>query len=79
MKRTDGDGVYDLRVSYRAGDMWAPRVDQLEALKLETQYFVDCILNNQTPFNDARAGLRVVRILEAVDLSLSNKGGIVYL
>src|SRR5213080_3988652 len=79
VKRTNGDGVYDLRVSYRAGDMWAPRVDQLEALKLETQYFVDCILNNQTPFNDARAGLRVVRILEAVDRSLSNKGGIVYL
>src|SRR5216117_2373595 len=79
VKRTNGDGVYDLRVSYRAGYMWAPRVDQLEALKLETQYFVDCILNNQTPFNDARAGLRVVRILEAVDRSLSNKGGIVYL
>src|SRR5438034_474855 len=79
VQRTNGDGVYDLRVSYRAGDMWAPRVDQLEALKLETQYFVDCILNNQTPFNDARAGLRVVRILEAVDRSLSNKGGIVYI
>ena len=79
VKRTNGDGVYDLRVSYRAGDMWAPRVDQLEALKLETQYFVDCILNHQTAFNDARAGLRVVRILEAVDRSLSNKGGIVYL
>jgi predicted dehydrogenase len=79
VKRTNGDGAYDLRVSYRAGDMWAPRVDQLEALKLEAQYFVDCILNNQTPFNDARAGRRVVRILEAVDRSLSNKGGIVYL
>ena len=79
VKRTNGDGVYDLRVSYRAGDMWAPRVDQLEALKLETQYFVDCILNNQIPFNDGRAGRRVVRILEAVDRSLSNKGGIVYL
>ncbi len=79
VKRTNGDGAYDLRVSYRAGDMWAPRVDQLEALKIETQYFVDCILNNQTPFNDARTGLRVVRILEAVDRSLSNKGGIVYL
>src|SRR5438034_2838886 len=79
VKRPNGDGVSDLRVSYRAGDMWDPRVDQLEALKLETQYFVDCILNNQTPFNDARAGLRVVRILEAVDRSLSNKGGIVYI
>jgi predicted dehydrogenase len=79
VKRANGDGAYDLRVSYRAGDMWAPRVEQVEALKLETQYFVDCILNNQTPFNDGRTGLRVVRMLEAANKSLSKRGGIVYL
>jgi hypothetical protein len=33
-------------VSYRAGDLWVPRLDQLEALTRETQYFVDCILNH---------------------------------
>jgi len=79
VKRANGDGAYDLRVSYRAGDMWAPRVEQVEALKLETQYFVDCVLNNQTPFNDGRTGLRVVRMLEAADRSLAQKGGMVYL
>ena len=31
------NGVYDLLVSYRSGDMWAPKVDQIEALKLEAQ------------------------------------------
>jgi len=77
--RANGDGAYDLRVSYRAGDMWAPRVEQVEALRVETQYFVDCILNNQTPFNDGRTGLRVVRMLEAANRSLSQKGGMVYL
>ena len=79
VERTNGDNGYDLRVSYRAGDMWAPRLDQLEALKLEIQYFVNCILNNQTPFNDGRAGLSVVRMLEAADRSLTKKGGMVYL
>jgi predicted dehydrogenase len=74
-----GDGVYDLLVSYRSGDMWAPRVEQVEALKMEAAYFVDCITNNKTPFNDGVAGLHVVRMLEAADQSLQQKGKIVRL
>ena len=27
------EGVYDLLVSYRSGDMWAPQVEQTEALQ----------------------------------------------
>src|SRR5437660_11386922 len=40
---TNGEGIYDLLVSYRSGDMWAPRLDQTEALAAEARYFVDCI------------------------------------
>ena len=71
---TNGQGVYDLLVSYRSGDMWAPKVDQTEALKLEAKYFVDCIDKGQTPFNDGVAGLRVVRVLEAAAESLKQRG-----
>ena len=71
---TNGQGVYDLLVSYRSGDMWAPKVDQTEALKLEAKYFVECIEKSQTPFNDGVAGLRVVRLLEAAALSLKDRG-----
>jgi predicted dehydrogenase len=67
-------GVHDLLVSYRSGDMWAPKVDQTEALKLEANYFVDCIKKNETPFNDGVAGLRVVRLLEAAAQSLKDRG-----
>ncbi|HTS12561.1 MAG TPA: Gfo/Idh/MocA family oxidoreductase [Candidatus Limnocylindrales bacterium] len=74
-----GDGVYELLVSYRSGDMWAPRVEQVEALKAEAAYFVDCIVNDKTPFNDGVAGLHVVRMLEAADQSLQQKGKIVQL
>jgi len=77
IERSNGDG-YDLRVSYRAGDLWVPRVEQVEALTLEAQYFVDCVLNGQTPFNDGHAGLRVVQMLEAIDESMSQKGKMVY-
>ncbi len=74
-----GHGVYELLVSYRMGDIWAPRIDQVEALKMEAQYFIDCIVNNKTPFNDGHAGLRVVKMLAAADQSLSKKGGVVFL
>jgi len=64
-------------VSYRSGDMWAPRVDQTEALQLETRYFLDCVASGEKPFNDGRAGLRVVRMLEAADESLTHRREVV--
>src|SRR5689334_3281654 len=51
VKITNGQGVYDLLVSYRSGDVWSPRVEQTEALKVELGYFVDCIVNDRTPLN----------------------------
>ncbi|WP_136516073.1 Gfo/Idh/MocA family protein [Geomonas edaphica] len=71
--------AYGLRLSYRSGDMWAPRVTQVEALQGETSYFIDCINNNVTPKNDGHAGLRVVRILEAIKKSLAGGGVLVRL
>jgi len=73
------ENVYDLLVSYRSGDMWAPRLDQTEALKLEAEYFLDCIMNDKVPFNDGKAGLRIVKVLESVDKSMKNRGELVYL
>jgi predicted dehydrogenase len=73
------DGVYNLLVSYRSGEMWAPKVDQAEALKLLAESFIECISNGKTPINDGLAGLRVVKMLEAVDKSLKRRGESVYL
>jgi predicted dehydrogenase len=79
VQMTSGDAVHQMLVSYRTGDMWAPKVEQIEALKVEATYFIDCILNNKTPFNDGHAGLHVVRMLEAADQSLQQKGKIISL
>jgi len=76
---TSGQGVYDLLVSYRSGDIYSPKVEQTEALKLELNYFVDCINKNQAPMNDGAAGLRVVRLLEAAEHSLNEHGRIISL
>jgi predicted dehydrogenase len=76
---TTRDGVYDLLVSYRSGDMVAPKVEPTEALKLETEYFVECVLKGEDPFNDGKSGLRVVQMLEAADTSLKHRGKLVEL
>ena len=59
--------------------MFAPKVPQTEALKLETEHFVDCVMNDKTPINDGLSGLRVVKILEASDESLKNDGKMIRL
>ena len=79
VKITSGDKVRELLVNYRSGDMWAPQIEQVEALRVELDYFVDCILHNKTPFNDGHAGLRVVRMLEAADQSIKKRGELVRL
>jgi predicted dehydrogenase len=71
---TNPSNLHQLLVSYRSGDMWAPQVEQVEALRAETAYFIKCIEENTKPFNDGEAGLRVVRILEAADRSIRTRG-----
>jgi predicted dehydrogenase len=76
---TSGQGVYDLLVSYRSGDMWAPKIDQMEALTGEARYFLECIGKDEAPLNDGVAGLRVVKLLEAATRSLNERGKAVVL
>jgi predicted dehydrogenase len=68
------NGVYELLVSYRSGDVHIPKLDNIEALKAEAQYFVQCLEKNEEPFNNGQAGLKVVRLLEAADESIKNGG-----
>ncbi len=74
---TSGDDIYDLRVSYRSGDVWAPKCEQTEALTVELEHFVDAVMHNRPLLNDGAAGLRVVRLLEASDRSLAERGRII--
>ncbi len=70
----DKDILYDTLVQYRTGDMFAPKLDQTEALKTECSHFVDCIHKGETPISDGVFGLEIVRILEAAQLSMKQKG-----
>jgi predicted dehydrogenase len=73
------EGVYELLVNYRSGDMWSPQLEQVEALRHELTYFIHCITGGTDPLNDGAAGLRVVRMLEAANKSLRKRGALVYL
>jgi predicted dehydrogenase len=66
--------VYNLLVSYRSGDMWAPKVERTEALDVEVAHFVDCVCSGRRPKSDGHAGRRVIQMLEAATRSLQNRG-----
>ncbi|TKB80952.1 MAG: Gfo/Idh/MocA family oxidoreductase [Nitrospira sp.] len=65
---------YQLLVQYRAGDMWAPKVDQTEALETACGHFLTCVATGAKPLSDGQAGLENVQLLAAADRSLSRKG-----
>jgi predicted dehydrogenase len=65
---------YRMRINYRTGDMYSPRVEQADALKREAFHFVECVTTGKTPINDGHAGLRVVKLLAACDESIRRNG-----
>lgn len=75
----DPKKIYELRVGYRTGDMWAPKLASAEALRVEAEHFVDCIVNSRVPETDGRLGVRVVEVIEAATSSMRGKGETVYL
>jgi predicted dehydrogenase len=70
----DPQKIYEMRVGYRTGDMWAPRLDSTEALRVEGEHFVDCIENGKAPLTDGSLGLRVVKLIEAATRSMTERG-----
>jgi predicted dehydrogenase len=60
----------------RSGDIWSPRVSNREPLRIECEHFVDCVREGRTPLSDGASGLRVVRVLEALQqrLDASRRG-----
>ena len=73
------EGIYKTRVQYRTGDIWVPKLDQTDALKVECGHFIECIREGKIPITEGVRGLNVVRILEAAERSLKNDGRIVKL
>lgn len=68
------ESLYKTLIGYRTGDMYAPRLEITEALFVEAQHFLHCVQTGERSLTDGRAGLAVVRILEAATESMNRHG-----
>ena len=73
-KHTTDEEKYSIRVDYRSGDIHIPKINMREALSSMAGDFINAISNNTTPISDFRSGLSVIKILEASNESIKNKG-----
>jgi len=76
---TSEEHVHNMLINYRIGDVYVPKLEAVEALKKEVDYFIDCLNKNVEPFNNGQAGLMVVKLLEAANRSIAQKGQLVKL
>jgi len=73
-RNTDREANYQTLISYRTGDVWAPKLDATEALHYVVAEFIDSIRGRRHPMTDGESGLRVVRLLEAAQTSIKCGG-----
>lgn len=69
--------IHEALVQYRIGDMYSPKINQTEALSDGVAEFIKAIKENREPLTNGKSGLDVVRILEATDKSIANRGEII--
>ena len=66
--------IQELRIGYRSGDVWVPKLAVTEALRVEAEHFVDCIEDGAIARTGGDMGLRVVELVEAANLSMRRRG-----
>jgi predicted dehydrogenase len=73
------DTFGEFQLSYRFGDIFIPRLDDSEPLKVACQHFIDCVKSGLEPRSSGQHGLEVVRVIEAANRSLANSGAVITL
>ena len=62
------------RFQIRDGDIISPRIEPAEPLKNQCRHFLECIRTGRQPVSNGLHGRDVVRVLEAINRSIENKG-----
>ncbi len=70
----DAAGFGEFRLLLRDGSIVSPRIEQREPLRNLVEHFLDCVEHGKTPISDGESGLRVVRVLAAVERSIERDG-----
>ncbi|HAF06821.1 MAG: Oxidoreductase [candidate division TA06 bacterium 32_111] len=63
----DPESFGEYQLTYRTGDMYVPRVENVEPLKLEMEEFIGCMETRENPISDGDFGLRIVETIEKAD------------
>jgi len=71
---TDVASIRRLRVDYRIGDVWSPKLSTGEALQGVVEDFIKSVRTGSRPVSDGASGLRVVLAIEAAIASLADGG-----
>ena len=74
VREGDVEGLRNVLIDYRTGDIHSPRLGQAEPLRNVASHFVECIEQGKTPLSDGEGGLRVVKILDAAQKSIEQGG-----
>jgi predicted dehydrogenase len=61
-------------ISTHTGDVWSPRIDMTEPLRIECEHFLECVRTGAEPRTGVEEGVRVVEVLEAMQRSLERGG-----
>jgi predicted dehydrogenase len=68
------DDYSEFKLIYRFGDVMVPHLETVEPLKTAVRHFVDCVRSGEEPLTGAASGISVIRVLEAAQRSVKDKG-----
>lgn len=64
----------EFQLTYRSGDIFSPRLDNTEPLRLECEHFLDCVRTGREPDTGPRSSVEIVRVIHAAERSLRQGG-----
>lgn len=67
------DNIEQIKIGYRTGDVWLPKIDIVEPLSLMAQNFVDAISSRRVSRSDALFSSEIINILETASNSLKKE------
>ncbi|HYP28648.1 MAG TPA: Gfo/Idh/MocA family oxidoreductase [Blastocatellia bacterium] len=70
----EADSYGEFRLLVRDGDIISPWIEPSEPLRNLSMHFLECVRGESRPFTDASNGLKVVKVLTAIDRSLAGRG-----
>ena len=70
----DVNSFGEFKLQLRDGDIYSPKVDMREPLRVQCEHFIECIRDNRAPLTDGADGADVVATLEAIDRSMASGG-----